>query len=161
MYTAGTTLKLNFGTFFHYGIADGQGNVIHNSKKELKVVVDSYHNFADGKEIEVSEISSTNPSHAVTIAMRYVGLPYNLIESNCEHFARLCHGLEVESTQIQQYLLTALGAGIALKGNNDVLQAAGGAFALASLLTPTEKSPFMDAAVAALIAAGVMILIRS
>lgn len=33
MYAAGTVLKLDFGTFHHYGIADGLGSVIHNSKK--------------------------------------------------------------------------------------------------------------------------------
>lgn len=87
MYSAGATLKLNFGTFFHYGIADGQGNVIHNSKKKLQVAIDSYNDFADGKEIEVSEISSTDPTSAATIAISYIGLPHNLVDSNCEHFA--------------------------------------------------------------------------
>jgi hypothetical protein len=158
MYLAGTTLKLNFGMFFHYGIADGFGNVIHNSKKHFKVTCEPYADFAESKEVIVSEITSENPIRAVTNAQRYLGMPYNLIKANCEHFARMCHGLEIESTQIQQYLLVALGAGAALKGDNTIIKAAGGAVALASLLTPTEKSPFKNATIAALIAVGIVAL---
>ena len=69
---------------------------------------------------------------------------------------RLCHGLEVESTQVQQYVLAAFRAGAALKSDNSLIRAAGGAVALASYLTPTEESPFKNAAVAALI--GLLIL---
>lgn len=158
MYDAGAVLKLDFGTFFHYGVADGLGNVIHNSKKHMRVTKEPYKNFAEGKEIIVSELTSANAKQAALRAERYVGMPYNLINSNCEHFARLCHGLEKESTQLQQYLLAALGAGVALKSDNTVIKAAGGAVVLASLLTPSEESPFKNAAVAALIAAGIAIL---
>lgn len=161
MYQAGTVLRLDFGIFFHYGIADGLGEVIHNSKKHLKVTQESYANFADGKRILVSDITSNNPSQAVIRAKRYLGMPYDLIESNCEHFARLCHNLEVESTQIQQYLLAALGAGVALKSDNSIIQAAGGAVAIASLLTPTEQSPFKNATIAALVTVGLVALARA
>ena len=161
MYPAGAVLKLDFGTFFHYGVADGLGEVIHNSKKHLKVTKESYADFAEGKEIIISTITSENPAQAAINAQRYIGMPYNLIKSNCEHFARLCHGIEVESTQIQQYFLAALGAGAALKSNSSIVQAAGGAVALATLLTPTEESPFKNAAIAGLIAAGVVVLARA
>lgn len=161
MYPAGTTLKLDFGTYFHYGIADGKGNVIHNSKKRLKVTKEPETDFADGKEIQISSITSANPEAAVSISERYIGMPYNLIKNNCEHFARLSHGLEIESTQIQQYLLIALGAGAALKSDNSFMQAGGGAVALASVLTPTEQSPFKNAAVAALIPVGLVALAKS
>lgn len=161
MHAAGTTLKLDFGTYSHYGIADGLGNVIHNSKKSLKVTLEPEADFADGKAIQASTITSGDPESAVTRAMRYIGMPYSLISSNCEHFARLAHGLEIESTQLQQYLLVALGAGIALKSNNALVQSAGGAVALASLLTPAEKSPFKNAAIAALIVVGLAALAKS
>lgn len=158
MYPAGTVLKLDFGTYFHYGVADGLGNVIHNSKKRLKVTEEPYENFAEGKEIIVSDITSENPAQAAINAKRYLGMPYNLIKSNCEHFARLAHGLEVESTQIQQYLLAALGAGVALKSDNTIIKTAGSAVLLASLLTPTEKSPFKNATIFALVATGIAAL---
>ena len=41
MYAKGTTLLLDFGTFNHYGIADGCGGVIHNSKKYFMVTHES------------------------------------------------------------------------------------------------------------------------
>ncbi len=158
MYPAGTVLKLDFGAFFHYGLADGAGKVIHNSKIRFKVTVESYDEFADGKEILVSDITSENPSKAVTLAMRYIGMPYNLLSSNCEQFVRLCHGLEIESTQVQQYLLVALGAGMALKSENPYVKATGSAVAIASLLTPTEESPFKNSGITALIAIGFIAL---
>ncbi|NKC16211.1 MAG: hypothetical protein GKR94_29605 [Gammaproteobacteria bacterium] len=160
MYPAGTTLKLNLGTFLHYGIADGSGNVIHNSKKRLMVIKEPEASFAEGKAIQVSSITSENPESAVAKAERYLGMPYDLIENNCEHFARLAHGLEVESTQIQHYFIAALGAGAAIISDNAVIKAAGGAAALAALLTPGEKSPFKNAAVAVLVAAGLVALAK-
>ena len=162
MYTAGTVLKLDFGSFFHYGIADGIGNVIHNSKTHLKVTKENYDDFSEGKTIIVcNEIISEDPEKAAIQAERYIGMPYNLIKSNCEHFARLCHGLDIESTQIQQYMLIALGAGIALKSDNNYLKAIGGATALASMLTPAEESPYQNVAIASLLAAGLVALNES
>lgn len=158
MHKAGTVLKVDFGTFYHYGLADGMGGVIHNSKKRLKVCVDSYDDFSSGKPIEVSAISSNEPDKAVITAKRYLGLPYNLFTTNCEHFVRMCHGLVEESTQVQQYLFAALGAGIALKSESNEVKLVGGTLAIASLLTPREQSPFKNAAVATLIATGLIVL---
>jgi hypothetical protein len=158
MYPEGTVLKLDFGSYFHYGLADGAGKVIHNSKARLKVTSETYDEFSEGKKIIVSEITSDNPSRAVIIAKRYLGMPYNLLSSNCEQFVRLCHGLEIESTQLQQYLLAAFGAGMALKSDNTYIKAAGGAVTLASYLTPTEESPFKNAGIAALVAVGLVAL---
>ena len=92
------------------------------------------------------------------MAGRYLGMPYNLFRSNCEHFVRLVHGLEAKSTQIQQYLLAALGAGAAINSDNTVIKATGSVVTIASLLTPTEISPFKTAGIAALITAGVVAL---
>ncbi|MCK4538776.1 MAG: lecithin retinol acyltransferase family protein [Candidatus Krumholzibacteria bacterium] len=161
MYQAGTTLKLNFGSYFHYGIADGNGNVIHNSKKRGMVTSEPEADFAEGEVIQVSDITSDNPNLAVMMAERYLGMPYNLIKSNCEHFVRLAHGLEIESTQIQQYLLIVLGAGAAIKSDDVFVKSIGGAVVLASLLTPSEECPFKNATIAGLIAAGLVVFARN
>lgn len=153
MYSAGTTLKVDFGSFFHYGIADGLGQVIHNSKKRMKVTLESYEDFSGGKEITVSNITSINPENAVNRAMQYIGMPYNLLRSNCEHFARLCHGLENESPQIQKWMLISVGSVAVLKSKDPILQAAGGGMAIGSLLTPKETSPYKNASVGTLIGA--------
>ena len=158
MYLAGTTLKIDYGLYGHYGIADGLGCVIHNSKKHAKVVKETIEEFADGREILSSSITSENPAQAVIIASRYLEMPYNLITENCEHFARLSHGLEKESTQMQQYFIFALGAGIATKSKNKDIKLLAGSVALASLLTPNEESPFQNIGVTLAIAAGLIIL---
>jgi hypothetical protein len=152
-FSSGTILTLDFGSFLHYGIADGLGCVIHNSKKHKKVTRESYADFAEGKKIAVSAITSANPAQAVVIAKQYLGKPYDLFSSNCEHFARLCHGLKVESTQLQRHTLAALGTGIAIKSDNPVIKATGVAVALTSLLTPTEESPLKNVAIVGIFAA--------
>jgi len=81
-----------------------------------------------------------------------------LFSENCEHFVRTTCGLVKESTQLQKYLISALGAGALLKSDNTIVQAAGGAAAVAALLTPSEKSPVKNAAVLAALAAGVAFL---
>ncbi|PTY38566.1 hypothetical protein BGP77_11505 [Saccharospirillum sp. MSK14-1] len=158
MYPAGTTLRIDLGAFSHYGIADGNGAVIHNSKKRLKITRESYDEFSGGREILSSNITGSKPETAVLMAERYIGMPYDLFASNCEHFVRLVHGLEKESVQIQKYLLVLLGAGIAATSDNNALKAAGGALSIATLLTPSEKSPYKNAAVFSLITAGLVVL---
>ena len=158
MYAKGTTLLLDFGIFNHYGIADGCGGVIHNSKKYFMVTHESEAAFAEGKDIIVSDITSNNSTYAFNKAKRYIGMSYDLLESNCEHFVRLCHGLDVESTQIQKYLLVSTSAGIAVKSNNSTVKMASIAASLAALFTSKEERPFKNAAIAALVTASVVFL---
>ena len=158
MYPAGTTLKIDYGLYIHYGIYDGLGKVIHNSKKYMKVVHEALVDFKDGKDIKVSSVTSENKEYAVIRAKRYIGMPYNLILNNCEPFAKLAHGMIKESTQVQQYFLFALGAGAAIKSDNTIIQYTGGAIAIASLLTPSEKSPFKNVIIAGLIGLGIAFL---
>ncbi len=160
MHPAGTTLKINYGSYNHYGIADGLGKVIHNSKKYFKVIEETEKDFSEGEDILVSNITSESPLKAAMIASRYLGMPYSLFFSNCEHFVRLSHGLDVESTQVQQYLLCALGAGIALESKNKDIQVLAGAVSLGALLTPSEENPFKNIGTALAIAAGIIVLSR-
>jgi len=159
MYTKGTTLILDFGIFNHYGIADGTGGVIHNSKKYRKVTHESEDDFAEGKEILVSDITSNNPSYAFDKAKGYIGMSYDLFQSNCEHFVRLCHGLVVESTQLHKYMVVSATTGLAIKSNNTIVKTASIAACLAALFTPEEKSPFKNAAIASLVTASVVFLL--
>jgi len=159
MYSKGTTLKIDFVTFYHYGIADGMGGVVHNSKKRLMVTHESEADFAEGKEILISDITSDNPSYALEKAKRYINMPYYLAKQNCEHFVRLCHGLDVESLQIKKYLLVGVLAGIAYKSKNPIIKSAGAAGSITALCTSREKSPFRNAAIAVLITAGVAYVI--
>ncbi|WP_086933351.1 hypothetical protein [Agarilytica rhodophyticola] len=101
MYQTGATLQLDYGTYCHYGIADGKGSVIHNSKKHGRVVRESYIHFAEGKDILISHIKGEVVSRAAIAAEKYCGLADDLFLPNSEHFARVCHGLERESIQIQ------------------------------------------------------------
>lgn len=158
MYQLGQVLKIQYATFVHYGIFVGDDSVIHNSKAAGRVEQVSIENFADGKPINVSSIKPENAALAVQNAKKYLGLPYSLLAENCEHFVRTVCGLMKESVQVQKYLISAVGIGALIKSDSAVLKFAGGAATLAALLTPSEKSPVKNAAIAGCLAAGVAYL---
>ncbi|TOI84910.1 lecithin retinol acyltransferase family protein [Vibrio parahaemolyticus] len=151
-------MKIQYTGFKHYGLYIGNNTVIHNSKKYQCVEEIDLNLFADNRKIEVSSIKSENPALAVQRAKKYLGVPYSLFSENCEHFVRTACGLVKESTQVQKYLISAVGVGALLKSDNNVVKAAGGAAALASMLTPTEQSPVKNVAVATCLAAGIAFL---
>lgn len=161
MYEIGQILKIRYTGFKHYGIYIGEGMVIHNSKKFHRVEEISIEEFADGRMVGLSRIVASDPTLAVQTAKKYLGLPYNLFAENCEHFVRMACGLVKESTQVQKYLISALGVGALLKSDNVVIQSAGGAAAIAAMLTPSEKSPVGNAAIAACLVAGIAFLANS
>ncbi|MUJ29741.1 hypothetical protein GNP73_17385 [Aliivibrio fischeri] len=158
MYALGQVLKVQYTGFKHYGIYIGNNKVIHNSKKYLKVEEIELEAFADNRQISLSKIKSDTPLIAVQSAKKYLDLPYNLFSENCEHFVRTACGLVKESTQVQKYLISALGIGALLTSNNTIVKSAGGAATIAAMLTPTEESPVKNAAVAACLFAGITYL---
>ncbi|USD30224.1 lecithin retinol acyltransferase family protein [Pseudoalteromonas sp. SCSIO 43201] len=158
MYKIGDVLSVQYTGFKHYGLYVGDNKVIHNSKSSKFVLEVSLSEFADGKNVNVSSIQANNTAIAVQTARKYLGLPYSLFSENCEHFVRTCCGLVKESTQVQKYLISALGTGILLKSDNTVIQAAGGAAAIGAMLTPSESSPVKNAAILACLVAGIAFL---
>lgn len=158
MFNVGDILSIQYIGFKHYGIYIGNDLVIHNSKKFGLVQEVSLKEFADNRSVSLSNIKPDNPAIAAQRAKKYLNLPYNLFSDNCEHFVRTVSGLVKESTQVQTYLITALGTGVLLKADSHVVKAAGGAATIAALLTPSETSPVKSSAVAACLAAGLAYL---
>ena len=158
MYQQGQVLKIQYTGFKHYGIYVGNNMVIHNSKKIHSVEEIALEAFSDNRNVQLSSIKTENPELAIQTARKYLGLPYNLFAENCEHFVRTSCGLVKESTQVQKYLISAIGVGALLKSDNAVVQSAGGAAALAAMLTPTEQSPVKNVAIATCLAAGIAFL---
>ena len=141
MYSLGDVLSIQYTGFKHYGIYAGNGLVIHNSKKFKKVDEISIDEFSDGKTVTFSSIKASSPSLAVQTARKYLGLPYNLFGENCEHFVRTSCGLVKESTQVQKYLISALGTGALLKSDSSIIKAAGGLQPLQHFLHLQKKVP--------------------
>ena len=117
IYAAGTTLFTLCGAYYHYGIADGNGGVIHARKKEGVVHDTSLKNFGNGGIVKIdSDITSDDLCAAHKRALEYIGKPYDLFSDNCEHFVRCAHGLKKESIQLQRGMIIAVSviAGIAI-----------------------------------------------
>jgi len=147
------------GGVTHYGLYDADGVVIHNSKKLRLVKESTLEEFSDGYSISISSgITAKNRALAVQTARKYLGLPYHLWNDNCEHFVRVACGLIKESTQVQKFLITALGAGVLLKSENVVLRTAGGTAAVVAMLTPSEESPVKSAIILSCLTAGIAFL---
>ena len=159
MFQIGDVLSVQYTGYKHYGIYAGDDLVIHNSKLFKKVVEVSLATFEDGKVIKVSSIKASDPALAIEKAKSYLNVPYALFSENCEHFVRTVCGLEKESTQLQKYLFSALGAGLVLNASNPTVKAIGGAAAIATLLTPAEESPAKNVVIASCLAAGLVFLL--
>lgn len=116
----GTTLRVNHGLYWHFGIVGFDGHVIHNSKERGKVVSEPLPKFAGGNDVlPCEQIRSQNWLKALQRAYSAIGTPYNLWVRNCEHFVRWAHGLIAESPQIQRAILITSGLTLstATKGN--------------------------------------------
>ncbi|WP_299018606.1 lecithin retinol acyltransferase family protein [uncultured Photobacterium sp.] len=148
-YPMGTVLKIRCSTYWHYGISDGEGGVIHNSKKRLRVQIDSLKDFTEGRDIVVSNITSDKPERAFHYATQHIGRPYNLFNQNCEQFVREAHGLDIECTQFQQCLVTLAGGYIVLKADTPIVKIAGMGMLLGAFFSPSERSPYGRAATGA------------
>ncbi|MCW8327954.1 lecithin retinol acyltransferase family protein [Photobacterium sp. SDRW27] len=144
-HSPGTVLKIRCSTYWHYGISDGEGGVVHNSKKRRRVQLDTLDEFAEGREIVVSSITSDKPERAYHYACQQIGRPYNLFSQNCEQFVREAHGLPVECTQFQQCLVAFAGSYIVLKADAPVLKFAGMGLLLGAMLSPSEHRPYSRA----------------
>jgi hypothetical protein len=150
---------VDYGFFEHHGIADGQGFVIHNSKEWGKVVREPEQLFQDGREITPSDIAGADSHRAVENAMKYLGLPYNLFTSNCDHFVRLCHGLEKQSPRLQKYMILTACSVLACKSRNPVIQASSVASLITTLFTSSQKSPIPNASLAFVVAFGIGVIL--
>ncbi|OZS43687.1 lecithin retinol acyltransferase family protein [Photobacterium sanguinicancri] len=153
-YPIGTVLKIRCTSYWHYGMSDGRGGVIHNSKKRRQVQFDTIDEFAEGREVIVSSITSDNPKLAFLHAKKFVGTPYNIFTQNCEQFVRQAHGLPVECTQFQRLMVVAFGGYLVVGEKNRFIKIAGLGILAGSFLSPSEKSPYHRAMKGAVIAAG-------
>ena len=137
---AGTTLSCDCGTFWHYGVADGAGGVIHNSKKCSKVVRENEQEFSDGKKVEKSEtIVSKDLAAAYNRALKNVGKPYHLFSDNCEHFVRMAHGLPIKSRQVSRHIFSVAAIVIAfVKGAHPALRIGAAVFGVVGLFNKNK-----------------------
>lgn len=101
------------GVVGHYGIYFGAPNgiplVIHNSKVEGKVVIETLGVFSEGKRIHIERRAMPGRGqNVIQAALAYWGKKYDLLQFNCEHFVSIAHEGSPKSPQLG----TAVGFGI-------------------------------------------------
>ncbi len=153
-------VKIDCGLYDHHGQHDGAGFVIHNSKRHGAVVRESLQAFADGRDVVLSDVRCDNPQLATENALKYLGMSYDLFTANCEHFVRLCNGVEVESPQVQKYMCVGAGLTITANTNNNTAKLSGVAMALAAYMTPPDRSPIPNSLAAFVAVVGLSLILQ-
>ncbi len=110
-YKKGSTLAVKReGIYNHFGIATGDGYVIHNSKGKGVIKSPELIFSKGGKVKEWGKITSENMQLAYEKAEASIGKTYDLFSSNCEHFVNYAHSKKEESLQLQRGVIVAGGA---------------------------------------------------
>lgn len=109
------------GLVKHFGVLVGEdllGNpvVVSASGQHGQVVSQTLAEFCGGQPPERYRVPSRRlPDADVTWrALRAVGTPYKLFQTNCEHFVRHVHGFPAESPQVLAWFALVGSAAIAL-----------------------------------------------
>ncbi len=115
----GDHIKVRRYGYSHHGIDLGDGSVVHfagreREKQDACVQRTPLSVFAKGGRVRTVAYRRRDPADAVCArALSSLGrVDYDLIHSNCEHFARWCMTGKRRSHQVRRALYTAAGLGI-------------------------------------------------
>lgn len=110
-YRPGDVVSVPFGgVLSHYGVVTSRGTVISNSRKNGGVVEQDFAEFENGKSVRLHRRdSSLSPRQVEMRARRALGADYDLVGSNCIHFARHVHRRRATPLQVGKATLHALG----------------------------------------------------
>lgn len=118
----GAIVKVSMGLYDHFAIVSdrwylAKPMLISLSSRTGTVREESWYECAGDRNVVLSNIQGQlHPFHVLSKARIAVGrLKYNLLSSNCEHFARWAHDLKVESKQIQTAVVVVAGLALLYK----------------------------------------------
>jgi len=119
------------GVIQHTGVYLGNGLVFHNLP-EKGVIISSYAEFADGKEVNVTRVELTESKFLAGRLKEIINNDsrYHLFANNCEHVAHYLITGRKMSPQIQAIVIGLIFGGVAcsqLKQENWLQWLAGGA----------------------------------
>ena len=119
----GDVIAVRYPMYKHFAIVSDQEDTFHGvttpnlislSYRTGTVQEESWHIVVGNKAVEKSTISGNKPSRSVLSRARtcmQLGIQYDLLTFNCEHFVRYAHGLAIESIQVKNTLYgAAIGA---------------------------------------------------
>ena len=131
----GDHVKVRRTVYAHHGIDIGDGTVVHftgepGNKSDAKIRQTSMEDFLHGGELEIVKYKKCNPPNKVikTALSRKKQEGYNLLNDNCEHFARYCKTGQHESEQVNDAIAgagAAVGTSLATTGGIAAVSAAG------------------------------------
>ena len=115
---AGDHVRFRFNSFYHHGLYEGNGFVIHFAGPNMEHLVDPEHvvvrrdkleDFANGRNIEVrkysliEKLTKKSSAKAIKQAQERIGeTGYDILHNNCEHFVNSCVFGRAYSTQIDE-----------------------------------------------------------
>jgi len=117
---AGAELRTTRDAYFHHGIHVGGGWVVHRAglhrkdKATAEVRQSTFAEFADGRAVELLAPKEGDSPGEVVVqrALGSLGTKgYDLLNRNCEHFARWCRSGVARSGQVTGAVVLALVVG--------------------------------------------------
>lgn len=118
--------------YYHFGIAVGNDRVIHyaaldsdfSNKKEMKIVETPLEQFVKDGALEIEQPYSSpftrdevvNRAKKLANSHRFRRKYYNLVDNNCEHFARYCYYDKAQSKQVMAAAMVVIATGATLTG---------------------------------------------
>jgi hypothetical protein len=101
----GDLVKVNRGLYYHYGLALDEVNIINYRGEHddsilqpelVKIIISPLDDFLLGGSLEIEEVEEKGRDKSVETALsflgesKFFGQNYDVINNNCEHFARYC-----------------------------------------------------------------------
>ena len=114
--TPGQVIAIRHPLFKHFAIVsdcfdNDTPRLISLSYRKSSVQEERWQDVVGNRQFEISNIEGHYSREIILArARRYLScdIKYNLITFNCEHFARLIHGLPVESVQVKHAVYGAI-----------------------------------------------------
>lgn len=117
IWVPGPYLTKHYGMYIGRYFDDRRGliehAVVHNSKVQHGVVIDSLARFSGGKEVQIERRAV--PGYEDVVAQRalaLVGTKYDLLGFNCEHMVNIAQSGEHKSEQLRNAAGVAFGAAL-------------------------------------------------
>lgn len=113
-YPLGTVLSADFVFFKHRGVVtghdyDGRPLVTSSSRRRGQVVEESLDEFSRGRQVSAEPALDAHPAAVARNAHSGLGMRYDFLSFNCDHFVEWAKGREPVSRQLA-FWGSAIGA---------------------------------------------------
>jgi hypothetical protein len=161
---AGNILMVNYGIYYHVGVADGLGFVYENSQDKGGIGKVSLDEFSEGREVKnAGMLGNLSANEIILNAENLIkdNKSYKLFSNNCEHFIREVCNVDVKSPQIRAKFVSASFLTLAFYARNPIVKVVSASVGIATLATKDEEDLARNVAIATGVSLLTFLLIKN